>query len=59
MDTESAAEVVGNVFMTLALLSFFILLALEKKRPHTRFDPSISRESILTNLSAFFLTTFS
>lgn len=54
MDTQYAAEVVSNVFMTIALLSFFILLALEKKRPHTRFDPSISRESILTNLSAFF-----
>lgn len=53
MDTQNVAEAVGNVFMTLALVSFFLLLALEKKKPQTRFDGALIRESILTNLTAF------
>jgi len=54
MNTQEIAEIVSNVFMVLALLSFFTLLTIEKKRPYVEFPKATSKESILTNLSAFF-----
>jgi sterol desaturase/sphingolipid hydroxylase (fatty acid hydroxylase superfamily) len=54
MNTEALAELVSNVFITIALLSFFVLLAAEKKRPKVNFSTTSIKESVLTNLSAFF-----
>lgn len=53
MTTQALAELVSNIFITIAFLSFFILLALEKKRPQVAFGKRTSKESVYTNLTAF------
>ena len=52
--TEELAVSVSNLCIVLALLSFFSLLAIEKKRPKLSFGKTINKQSVLTNLSAFF-----
>jgi len=42
----------GQLF-GLALVAFFVLLIYEKKHPFLHFSPSLYKESIVTNLSAF------
>lgn len=54
MSSQELAEIVSNFFIGLAFLSFFGLLVFEKKRPKVRFASSISKESVYTNLTAFF-----
>lgn len=54
MSTQELAELVSNVFITLAFLSFFGILYREKRHPEIHFPKSISRESVYTNLTAFF-----
>jgi sterol desaturase/sphingolipid hydroxylase (fatty acid hydroxylase superfamily) len=54
MSTQELAELVSNVFITLAFLSFFGILFFEKKRPKVGFPKHVSKESVYTNLSAFF-----
>jgi len=54
MNTQELAELISNIFMTIALLSFFILVAIEKKRPKQTFDNTTSKESFFTNVTAFF-----
>lgn len=54
MTTQALAELISNIFITIAFLSFFGLLALEKKRPKVAFAKTTSKESVYTNLTAFF-----
>ena len=54
MSTQELAEIVSNVFITLAFLSFFGILFFEKKRPKVGFPKPVSKESVYTNLTAFF-----
>jgi sterol desaturase/sphingolipid hydroxylase (fatty acid hydroxylase superfamily) len=54
MSSQELAEIISNVFVTIAFLSLFGLLAIEKKQPKLDFSKSISKESVLTNLTAFF-----
>lgn len=54
MEPSNLAADVSNVFITLAFLSLFALLYAEKKRPYRRFEQLTTKESVLTNLSAFF-----
>jgi len=54
MTTQALAELISNIFITIAFLSLFILLALEKKNPKVTFTKTTSKESVFTNLTAFF-----
>jgi sterol desaturase/sphingolipid hydroxylase (fatty acid hydroxylase superfamily) len=54
MSSQELAEIISNTFVTLAFISLFGLLALEKKKPKLVFPKSTSKESVLTNLTAFF-----
>jgi sterol desaturase/sphingolipid hydroxylase (fatty acid hydroxylase superfamily) len=54
MGTDRLAELVSNTFIFLSLSAFFVLLYVEKKHPYRKFDKSTTKESVLTNLSAFF-----
>ena len=54
MGTDRLAELVSNTFIFLSLIAFFALLYAEKKHPYRKFDKSTTKESVLTNLSAFF-----
>lgn len=54
MESSGLAVAVSNVFVTLAFLSLFGLLYAEKKRPYRRFERLTTRDSVLTNLTAFF-----
>lgn len=54
------SEIAGNsgllfnqVLFGLAILAFFFLLALEKKKPYLEFPPRVYKESFVTNTSAF------
>lgn len=53
MESQSLAADVSNVFIFLAISALFGLLFAEKKHPHIRFEPSMHRDSVLTNLTAF------
>lgn len=53
MSSEVLAEQVSNVFIFLAFTALFGLLYAEKKHPYRQFESTTTRESILTNLSAF------
>ena len=54
MVNDRLAEVVSNTFIFISLVAFFFLLYAEKKHPYRKFDKSTTKESVLTNLSAFF-----
>ncbi len=59
----SATEIASNggglifneVLFALAILAFFILLAIEKKHPYRIFSPKIAKESFVTNTTAFLM----
>ena len=53
METQALATQISDVFIFLAFASLFGLLYAEKKSPHIRFEASLHRDSVLTNLSAF------
>ena len=54
MTTQALAELISNIFITIAFLTLFVLLALEKKRPKVDFSKTTSKESVFTNFTAFF-----
>jgi len=53
MSTDKLAELVSSTFIILSLAAFFGLLYAEKKHAYRKFDKTTTRESVLTNLSAF------
>ena len=53
MATQEFAESISNLSISLALISLFFLLLLEKKRPKLLFPKTVSKQSVFTNFSAF------
>lgn len=53
MAAQEFAESISNVSISLALISLFLLLVLEKKRPKILFPKALSKQSLFTNFTAF------
>jgi sterol desaturase/sphingolipid hydroxylase (fatty acid hydroxylase superfamily) len=50
---NSSALLFNQVLFGLAIFAFFLLLAIEKKKPFRQFSPQIYKESFVTNTTAF------
>ncbi len=53
MATQEFALTISNLSITLALVSLFILMTLEKKRPRFVFSKTVNKQSMFTNFTAF------
>lgn len=53
MNQETPDMTVSQIIFALALLAFIALVVMEKTRPYRRFSHKITKESFVTNTSAF------
>lgn len=53
--TNSGGAVFTQILFGLAILAFFFLLAVEKKKPYRQFSPQVYKESFVTNTTAFLI----
>ncbi|MDD5228573.1 MAG: sterol desaturase family protein [Methylococcales bacterium] len=51
--TTNSGLIFNEVLFGFAILAFFVLLAIEKKKPYRIFSPKIAKESFVTNTTAF------
>lgn len=53
MEIESADLLVSKVLFAIAMIAFFALVILEKIRPYQRYTAKLTKDSYLTNTTAF------
>jgi hypothetical protein len=53
--TNSGGAVFTQILFGFAILAFFFLLAVEKKKPYRQFSAQVYKESFVTNTTAFLI----
>jgi sterol desaturase/sphingolipid hydroxylase (fatty acid hydroxylase superfamily) len=53
METESVDLIASKVLFSIAMLAFFALVVMEKIRPYRRYTVKLTKDSFITNTTAF------